>query len=173
MNFQIKELKFVDWPQVCSIYEESIRTGISTFDTKSPSWKDWDSSRLSSCRFVARERENVFGWATLSHAASTWSYVGVAEVSVHVRKICKRKGIGTALLTSLITSSEKEGYWTIKAEIISKNIASLNLHRKCGFREVGYHEKLGHRQGVWHDVILLERRSPKTGGHGLPTRECL
>ena len=71
MNFQIKELKFVDWPQVCSIYEESICTGISTFDTKSPSWKDWDSSRLSACRFVAREREKVFGWATLSPAAST------------------------------------------------------------------------------------------------------
>ena len=67
----------------------------------------------------------------------------------------------------------KEGYWTIKAEIISENIASLNLHKKCGFREVGYHEKLGHRQGVWHDVILLERRSLKTGGHGLLTRECL
>lgn len=71
MNYQIEELKFEDWPKVSSIYEESILTGIATFDTKSPTWRDWDSSRLSTCRFVARERENVFGWATLSHAAST------------------------------------------------------------------------------------------------------
>jgi len=173
MNYQIEELKFEDWPKVSSIYEESILTGIATFDTKSPTWRDWDSSRLSTCRFVARERENVFGWATLSHAASTWGYIGVAEVSVHVSKNFKKKGIGTSLLTSLVTASEKEGYWTIKAEIISENIPSLNLHRKCGFREVGYHEKLGQREGIWHDVILLERRSLKTGGHGLPTRECL
>jgi len=71
MNYNIEELKFVDWPQVSSIYEESIRTGIATFDTKLPSWEDWNSSRLSTCRFVAREREIVFGWATLSHAPST------------------------------------------------------------------------------------------------------
>jgi len=71
-----------------------------------------------------------------------------------------------------LAASEKEKYWTISAEIISENIASLTLHIKCGFREVGYREKLGHRQGVWHDVILLERRSQKTGGNGLPTRKC-
>ena len=63
-------------------------------------------------------------------------------------------------------------FWTLTAEIISKNIASLNLHKKCGFRKVGYREKLGHRKGVWHDVILLERRSKKIGGHGLPSRKC-
>ena len=81
-------------------------------------------------------------------------------------------GIGSALLKALLAASEKEKYWTITAEIISENIPSLNLHRKCGFREVGYRERLGHRQGEWHDVILMERRSQNTGGHGLPTRKC-
>ena len=122
--------------------------------------------------FVASEGNNVFGWATLSPVSSTWGYVGVAEVSVHVRQEKQRQGIGSALLKVLLAASEKEKYWTITAEIISENIASLILHRKCGFREVGYREKLGHRQGVWHDVILLERRSQKTGGNGLPTRKC-
>ena len=84
----------------------------------------------------------------------------------------QKQGIGSALLKALLAASEKEKYWTMTAEIISENIASLTLHRKCGFREVGYREKLGHRQGVWHDVILLERRSQKTGGNGLPTRKC-
>ena len=76
------------------------------------------------------------------------------------------------MLKALLTASEKEKYWTLTAEIISENIASLALHRKCGFREVGYREKLGHRLGVWHNVILLEKRSQKTGGPGLPTRKC-
>lgn len=84
----------------------------------------------------------------------------------------QRQGIGSALLSGLFDASEKEEYWTIEAEIIAGNEASLALHRKCGFREVGYREKFGHRQGVWHDVILLERRSQRVGGPGLPTRKC-
>ena len=172
MNYRIEKFLKKDWLQVRSIYAESISTGIASFDTKPPNWSEWDSSRLSSCRFVARDGNNVFGWATLSPVYSTWGYVGVAEVSVHVRYEKQRQGIGSDLLKSLLSASEKEKYWTITAEIISQNLASLSLHRKCGFREVGYREKLGHRQGVWHDVILMERRSQKTGGNGLPTRKC-
>lgn len=84
----------------------------------------------------------------------------------------QRQGIGSALLNALFDASEKEGYWTLEAEIIAENRASLALHRKYGFREVGYREKLGHRQGVWHDVILLERRSQLVGGPDLPTKKC-
>ena len=84
----------------------------------------------------------------------------------------QRQGIGSALLNALFDASETEAYWTLEAEIIAENQASLALHRKCGFREVGLREKLGHRLGVWHDVILLERRSKLVGGPGLPTKEC-
>ncbi len=42
----------------------------------------------------------------------------------------------------------------------------------CGFREVGLRECYGHIEGVWHDVILLERRSSHAGGPDLPTRTC-
>ncbi len=68
--------------------------------------------------------------------------------------------------------SEKEGYWTLSAEILRANEASRWLHKKCGFREIGYREQAGHRKGVWHDVILLEHRSQVVGGANLPTKIC-
>ena len=71
MNYQIEPLLKTDWLQVRSIYAESISTGVASFETKPPNWRDWDTSRLSSCRFVAREGKNVFGWATLSPVSST------------------------------------------------------------------------------------------------------
>ena len=71
MNYQIDSLKFKDWPQIRSIYMESISTGFSTFDVKSPSWKEWDTKRLSSCGFVARKGKTVYGWATLTPSSST------------------------------------------------------------------------------------------------------
>ena len=81
-------------------------------------------------------------------------------------------GVGTALLNGLEAAAEAEKYWTLDAQIFSTNHASLALHKKMGFREIGYRERVGQRKGVWHDVVLLEKRSSRTGGPGLPTRVC-
>jgi len=56
--------------------------------------------------------------------------------------------------------------------MITENHPSRALHSRCGFREVGYRERYGHIEDRWHDVILLERRSRRTGGPGLPTKSC-
>jgi L-amino acid N-acyltransferase YncA len=37
-------------------------------------------------------------------------------------------------------------------------VASLALHRQCGFRVVGVRERIGQLNGHWRDVVLLERR---------------
>jgi len=77
-----------------------------------------------------------------------------------------------ALLHRLIVVLEADGYWTLQAQMMAENTASLALHRKAGFREVGIRERYGHLNGVWHDVVLLERRSSVTGAEGLPTKTC-
>ena len=82
-------------------------------------------------------------------------------------------GIGTALLSALEEAAEAEKFWTLDAQIFADNTASLALHKKCGFREVGYKERVGQRRGIWHDVVLLEKRSERTGGPNLPTRVCV
>jgi len=56
--------------------------------------------------------------------------------------------------------------------MMTENTASLALHRTAGFRDVGRRERYGHLNGVWHDVVLLERRSSVAGGEGLPTKTC-
>jgi phosphinothricin acetyltransferase len=83
-----------------------------------------------------------------------------------------RQGVGTTLLSGLIAASEWEGFWTLQAHIMAANPASRALHARCGFREVGVRERYGQLKGVWHDVVLLERRSKRVGGPGLPARKC-
>lgn len=75
-----------------------------------------------------------------------------------------RSHCSTCRLTELIRLSEENGYWTLQSGIIRENAASLNLHKRCGFREIGYRERLGKMDnGKWHDVLLVERRSKIAG----------
>jgi L-amino acid N-acyltransferase YncA len=72
--------------------------------------------------------------------------------------------LGIVLLSSDIKQSEENGIWSLYCAIIRENNASLILHKKCGFREIGIREKIAKMSnGVWHDVVLMERRSKVAG----------
>ncbi|HEV2474785.1 MAG TPA: GNAT family N-acetyltransferase [Chthonomonadales bacterium] len=152
-----------DWAQVRAIYLEGIAGRNATFETEAPGWEKWTASHLSFARLVARADKEVLGWAALSPVSSRQCYGGVAEASVYVRQAETRRGIGKALLRALIAASEQNGIWTLQAGIFPENQASLALVRSCGFREVGLRERIARLDGVWRDVVLLERRSSVTG----------
>ncbi len=103
------------------------------------------------------------GWAALSPVSRRSVYAGVAEVSVYVAKQLQGRGIGTALITALVSESERQNIWTLQAGIFPENIQSLDIHRRAGFRVVGTRERLGYMDGRWRDVILMERRSAIAG----------
>ncbi len=164
MNYIIEPMKASDWEQVEKIYYAGIMTGMATFQTQSPSWEEWDRGHLSNCRFVARYNHEVIGWVALSPSSSRCCYAGVAEVSIYISEQYKGMGVGTALLNQAIICSEENGIWTISSGIIEENVQSIALHKKCGFREIGRREKIAKMpNGVWHDVILMERRSTVVG----------
>jgi L-amino acid N-acyltransferase YncA len=159
MNIKLRPLKKEDWSSVAEIYRQGIATGDATFQTGIPTWKGWDSGHLKTCRIVASVDDEVIGWAALTQVSGRCVYSGVAEVSVYVASCYKGQKVGTKLLESLIFQSESEGFWTLQAGIFPENIASLKLHEKLGFRQVGFREKIGKMKGIWRDTILLERRS--------------
>jgi len=158
-SINIDKMKDINWPFVKSIYEEGIATKNATFETEIPEWIEWNNDHLTSCRFVARNDGDIVGWAALSPVSGRCIYKGVAEVSVYVSAVAQGNGIGKLLLNSLIVESENENIWTLQAGIFPENQSSLHLHKNLGFREIGYREKIGKLEGVWRDVILLERRS--------------
>lgn len=164
MELTIEPMAAADWEAVRAIYLEGIATGHATFETEAPSWEQWDRARLRPGRLVARSAaRTVCGWAALSAVSPRPAYAGVAEVSIYVAASGRGQGVGTALLRALIEASERAGLWTLQGAIFPENLASLALVARCGFREVGRRERIGRRDGVWRDTILLERRSPVVG----------
>ena len=159
----IETMSEPDWTAVSAIYAEGIATGNATFEKSVPDWQKWDAAHLRTCRLVARSGGCVLGWAALTPVSGRCVYVGVAEVSVYVAERARGQQIGSRLLRALVEASEREGIWTLQAGIFPENVASIELHKRCGFSIVGTRKRIGSMDGRWRDVSLLERRSETVG----------
>jgi phosphinothricin acetyltransferase len=156
---EIREMTPSDWPRVEAVYAEGIATGEATFETETPSWHDFDRTRLDAGRLVAVEDGHVVGWVALTPVSSRACYAGVVEHSVYVAADARGRGVGRALLESLVRHSVEAGIWTLQTSVFPENEASLALHERIGFRVVGRRERIARLGGVWRDTILLERRA--------------
>ena len=152
-----------DWPAVRAIFEAGITTGNATLETSAPEWDTWNSSHLAGGRLVAQRDGAILGWAALTPVSGRCVYAGVAEVSIYIAESARGQGVGKALLNALVAESERMGLWTLQAGILHENATSQALHTACGFRVVGVRERIGQRNGVWRDVVLMERRSTVVG----------
>jgi L-amino acid N-acyltransferase YncA len=159
----IEELRAEHWPGVERVYGEGIATGNATFETEVPDWEAWDSAHLPEHRLVALSDGEVVGWTAVSPVSDRCVYGGVVENSVYVAEAVRGHGIGQRLLEELIASTEASGIWTIQTGIFPENDGSVRLHQRVGFEVVGRRKRLGKLNGVWRDVLLLERRSQVVG----------
>lgn len=156
---KIRAMTVADYPEVSRVYKQGIKTQNATFRTEVPAFDYWDAHHHTHSRLVAEEDGKVLGWVAISPFSSIPAYQGVAEVSLYIEEDARGKGIGTALMHAVIEASEAAGIWTLHSQIFPENTASLKLHQRFGFREVGRRERIGQLAGVWRDTILLERRS--------------
>jgi phosphinothricin acetyltransferase len=168
MELSLHPLTKKHWGAVSDIYLKGIRTGNATFESDVPSWDSWAHNHMEEARIIAILDKEIVGWAALSAVSSRCIYAGVAEVSVYVHPDFSGKGYGAFLLNSLIQESEKAGVWMLNASVFPENVASIALHKKCGFREIGYKEGVGKMsfgpyEGKWRNNVLLERRSEIVG----------
>lgn len=159
MAIKIRFVTSEDWLDVKRIYEAGIDTKMATFESKAPEfYNEWFGEANPNCSFVATEENQILGWCKLTPVSKRKVYKGVGEVSIYIAPEANGKGIGNLLLNHMILASENEGFWTLESKIFKENVASLNLHKKNGFRIVGIREKIALLDGVWRDNVLMERR---------------
>ncbi|NIH85185.1 helix-turn-helix domain-containing GNAT family N-acetyltransferase [Amycolatopsis granulosa] len=156
----VRELEAADWPAVRRVYGEGIATGIATFETTVPSKAALDAKWLPGHRWVAELDGQVVGWTAATPVSTRDCYAGVAETSVYVGDGHRGRGVGKALLRQQVTAADAAGLWMLQTAIFTENRAGLALHHQAGYRTVGIRERIAQRDGVWHDTVLLERRSP-------------
>lgn len=106
---------------------------------------------------VAVEDGRVLAFASVEAYRARACYDGVGEFSVYVDPHARRRGLGRLVLQALIARCAALGYWKVLSRVLVENAASRGLCRAVGFREVGVYRQHARLDGVWRDVVIVER----------------
>jgi len=85
------------------------------------------------------------------------AFARTAGDSVYVARDRRGIGLGGLILAELIRRGRALDHHSIVARITAKNAASLRLHARHGFREVGIERESAFKLGRWHDVVIMQR----------------
>lgn len=150
-----------DAPAIARIYNQGIIDRVATFETQLrtvddiQAWFDGVHPIV-----VVEEHDNVIAFASTSSYRPRACYAGIAEFSVYVAREARGRGAGRLAMQTLIREAERAGFWKLVSRIFVENTPSHALLRSLGFREVGIYEKHAQLDGVWRDVIIVERLIP-------------
>ncbi len=151
-----------DAEAIARVYNDGIADRVATFETRLRTAGDVRAWFDGAHPVVVVERdEEIVAFASTSTYRPRECYAGVAEVSIYVARSARGQGAGAVAMTALIDAAEKAGLWKLLSRVFVENQASRNLIRKFGFREVGVYEKHGKLDGVWRDVVIVERLIPE------------
>jgi phosphinothricin acetyltransferase len=150
-----------DAEAIARIYNQGIGERIATFETRPRAGREimgWfdDGHPI----VVVEGGGRVISFANASAYSPRECYSGVAEFSVYTAGEARGMGAGTVAMEALISAAQRAGFWKLTSRVFVENEPSLKLLRSLGFREVGVHEKHARLDGVWRDVVVVERLLP-------------
>jgi phosphinothricin acetyltransferase len=147
-----------DLDAIASIYNQGIDDRGSTFETRPRTpgeiagWLDGTHPVV-----VVEQGGKVVAYAATFAYSERECYRGVAEFSVYVDRDHRGQGAGRLALAALFDAAREAGFWKLVSRIFPENAAVRKLNRAMGVREVGVHKRHAQLDGVWRDVIVVER----------------
>jgi len=150
-----------DSEAITRIYNQGIEDRLATFETRLRSVDDvlaWFDG-IHPIVVVEESGQVVAFGATFPYRARE-CYSGIAEASLYVAREARGRGVGRVAMGALLQAAGEAGFWKLLSRVFVENQASRRLIRSLGFREVGVYEKHGRLDGVWRDVVIVERLIP-------------
>ena len=147
-----------DAAAIARIYNQGIADRVATFETRPRTPAEiaaWFDGRHPVV--VVEDAGQVVAFAATSTYRPRECYAGIAEFSVYVAREARGRGAGRAAMEALIAAAAQAGFWKLLSRVFPENAASLALCRAAGFREVGTYHRHGQLDGVWRDVVIVER----------------
>ena len=155
-----------DASSIASIYNDGIADRVATFETRPRSAVDVEAwldgvHPVVVVEDAVGDGDEVLAFAATSTYRPRDCYAGIAEFSVYVARDFRGRGAGRMAMEGLIDAAREAGLWKLVSRVFLDNTASRALLLDLGFREVGVYEKHGRLDGVWRDVVIVERLIPE------------
>jgi len=157
----VRSATVADAAAIARIYNQGIEDRSATFETVPRSAADVAAWFDGQHPIVAAEDSStIVAFAATSTYRPRSCYAGIAEFSIYVDRAARGRGLGSLTLGALLREAEDAGLWKLVSRVFVANTASRGLLRSLGFREVGTYEKHAQLDGVWIDVVIVERLLP-------------
>ena len=160
-HITIRRARREDVPQIMDIYNYAILNTTSTFDTEPKTLENrlkWFAEYNEQYPLlVAVIDTEVVGWGSIRSFGTRNAYRYTVENAIYIKYDYQGKGIGSKLLSELITIAQERKYHAILALVVGGNDASERLHRKFGFEQVGVMREVGRKFDRWLDIIIFEK----------------
>jgi len=149
-----------DLAAAATIYDEQVRTAISTFDLDPPPVSYWEhhlaSSEPGDHFLVADDGGQVVGFAYSSAYRPRPGYRLTREVSVYLSERARGRGLGRRLYDELLDRLRADGIHAVLALVAVPNPASVALHEACGFEHLGTMREVGRKFDRWLDTAWYQ-----------------
>jgi len=148
-----------DAAAIARIYNDGIDDRVATFETRHRAAEDveaWLGGRHPVV--VVQDEADIVAFASTSAYRPRDCYAGIAEFSVYVARDRRGRGYGRAAMLALCDAAARAGFWKLVSRVFVENVVSRELLKSIGFREVGVYERHAQLDGVWRDVVIVEKR---------------
>jgi L-amino acid N-acyltransferase YncA len=155
-----RDAAIADASTIARIYNEGIDDRVATFETRHRAagdvvqWLDGHHPVV----VVEDDGGEVIAFAATSTYRPRDCYAGIAEFSVYASRAARGRGAGRMAMEALFAAAREAGFWKLVSRVFVENTASRALLRSVGFREVGVYERHGQLDGVWRDVVIVEKQ---------------
>jgi phosphinothricin acetyltransferase len=156
-----------DLPEILAIYNEVIRNSTAVYteiELTGERGAAWFDAKIASGfpLVVARDASGITGFGSFGEFRAWPCYRYSVEHSVHIRADCRGMGLGRMLVTELMGRASAMHKHVMIAGIDADNTASIKLHHRLGFIQVGHFHEVGFKFGRWLDLVFLQCRLPAT-----------
>jgi phosphinothricin acetyltransferase len=163
MSVHIRPARLDDLGRITEIYNHYVVTTAITFDIDPVraedrhGWFEEHTTGAGHRLLVAEDGGLITGYAGTGTFREKRAYDTTVETTIYVASGCERRGLGTRLYAALLEALAGEPVHRAVAGVTLPNPASLALHARFGFREVGVFRENGRKLGRYWDVMWLER----------------
>jgi phosphinothricin acetyltransferase len=163
MSIHVRPVLPDDLGTITAIYGYHVLHGTASFEESPPDLAEitrrYQSLTSAGMPYFVAERDGmVIGFAYAGPFRSRSAYRYTVEDSVYVDANHIGRTVGKALLYHVIERAAKLGFRRMVSVIgDSANIASIALHKSCGFAESGRLKNVGYKNETWLDIVLMQR----------------